>query len=284
MEDVEEEIEYWSQVVVCFILGANPPWEVIEGYIRRIWGKYNIDKVSFMPNGVFLVRFKTMEMKDQVLQSGYHLFDNKPLIYQAWSKELELKKTNIEIVPAWIQLHNLPLKFWGKSLPKITGIIGKYIKSDTATVDRTKVGYARVMVELTVNQKMPDTVSFKDEKGELVQVDVEYEWKPVTCNKCKGMGNLTDHCRKNIPQKDQKQTLKKVWRPVIKNGVEGKQPSEPKGIIRTVPPTQHTTESREAYSSNTFGSISYRDAVSPPQKHQISAHTVNNSSQKQVHG
>ncbi|KAL9230694.1 hypothetical protein vseg_006011 [Gypsophila vaccaria] len=125
MEDVVEEIDYWNQAIVCFILGVNPPWDIIEGFIRRIWAKYNIDKLSFMPNGVFLVRFKTLEMKEQVLKSGYHLFDGKPLIYQSWSKDLELKKANVEVVPAWIQLHHLPLKFWGKSLPKITGLIGK---------------------------------------------------------------------------------------------------------------------------------------------------------------
>ncbi|KAL9225038.1 hypothetical protein vseg_001010 [Gypsophila vaccaria] len=286
IEDVEEEIEYWSQAVVCFILEANPPWEIIEGFIRRIWAKYSIDKVSFMPNGVFLVRFKTKEMQEQVLKSGYHLFDNKPLIYQPWTKELELKKTNIEIVPAWIQFHNLPLKFWGKSLPKITGIIGKYIKSDIATTDKTKVGYARVMVELKMNQNMPDKVSFKDENGELVQVEVEYEWKPVTCNNCKGLGHLTDQCRKNIPPKAQKQTVKRVWRPVSKIGMEGKKFNEAKTaeVNRTDPTTQHTTESREAYSSNAFGSISYRDAVSPPQKQKESVQTVNDTQQNQVHG
>ncbi|KAL9224929.1 hypothetical protein vseg_000908 [Gypsophila vaccaria] len=33
-EDVDEEIEFWNQAVVCFILGANPPWEVVEGFIK----------------------------------------------------------------------------------------------------------------------------------------------------------------------------------------------------------------------------------------------------------
>ncbi|KAL9246090.1 hypothetical protein vseg_019669 [Gypsophila vaccaria] len=106
-----------------------------------------------------------MEMKEQVLQSGHYLFYNKPLIYRPWSKELELKKIKIEVVPVWIQLHNLPLKFWGKSLPKITGLIGKYVKSDYATEERNKIGFARVMVELKIDQKLPETVTFKDEQG-----------------------------------------------------------------------------------------------------------------------
>ncbi|XP_074305966.1 uncharacterized protein LOC141641194 [Silene latifolia] len=212
-EDVEEEVEYWKQSVICFILGANPPWEIVEGFIRRIWTKFNIDKISFLPNGIFLVRFKTMEMKEKVLASGHYLFDNKPMIVKAWEKDLEMKKGEVKSVPAWIRIHKLPLKFWGKSLPKITGIVGKYVKSDVATEERTRLGFARVMVELLVDQNLPSKVSFKDETGGIVQVEVEYEWRPVTCTKCKGMGHVMEQCRKGEQKKLNKVPVKQVWVP-----------------------------------------------------------------------
>ncbi|KAL9247595.1 hypothetical protein vseg_021012 [Gypsophila vaccaria] len=188
-DDVIEEIEYWKSAVVCFILGANPPWEVFEGFIRRIWTKFNIDKISFMPNGIFLVRFKSIDMQERVLQSGYYLFDNKPLIVKAWTKDIELRKTTVQSVPVWVQLHDLPIKFWGKSLPKISGLLGKYIKIDSATEQRSKLGYARVMVEMEVEHKCPESIKFKDEVGVVQQVGVTYEWKPISCTICKAMGH-----------------------------------------------------------------------------------------------
>ncbi|XP_074318645.1 uncharacterized protein LOC141655464 [Silene latifolia] len=212
LEDVEEEIEYWSQAVVCFILGANPPWEVVEGFIRRIWTKFNIDKISFMPNGIFLVRFKSMEMKEKVLSSGHYLFDNKPMIVKAWTRDMEMTKDDVKSVPAWVQIHKLPLKFWGKGLPKIAGLIGKYVKCDAATQDRTRLGYARVMVELMVDQELPAQVAFKDEKGMVIRVDIEYEWSPVKCKKCQGMGHEMEHCRKGNQGDEGKKPVKQVWR------------------------------------------------------------------------
>ena len=35
-EDVEPKVEYWKNAVLCSVLGANPPLEVIRGYINRI--------------------------------------------------------------------------------------------------------------------------------------------------------------------------------------------------------------------------------------------------------
>ncbi|KAL9244321.1 hypothetical protein vseg_018108 [Gypsophila vaccaria] len=158
-----------------------------------------------------------MEMKDQVLQSGHFLFDNKPLIYKEWTKELDLKKEVVQSVPVWVKLQQLPLKFWGKSLPKISGLLGKYVKCDMATEQRTRLGFARVMLELKVDQNCPEEIRFKDEMREVVRIGIEYEWKPITCSKCNGMGHHKKECRKGTIQK-RAIPVQKVWRPVLKEG------------------------------------------------------------------
>ncbi|XP_074299826.1 uncharacterized protein LOC141630997 [Silene latifolia] len=159
-----------------------------------------------------------MEMKDKVLKSGHYLFDNKPLIVKGWTSEADMKKDTITAVPVWIRLHKLPLKFWGKGLPKISNFIGKFIKSDLATEEKTRLNFARVMIELQVNQKLPDKAKFKDELGQLIQIEVEYEWKPVTCEFYKGVGHETMHCRwrKQGEKKKESKVIRKEWRPVAK--------------------------------------------------------------------
>ncbi|XP_074305997.1 uncharacterized protein LOC141641225 [Silene latifolia] len=188
-DDVKDEISYWRQGIYCFVLGANPPWEVLEGYVKRLWGKYAIDKISFLPNGVFLVRFQNNEDKEAILKAGYFMYDNKPLIVKPWEENIDIQKEDIKEVPAWIKLIRLPLKFWVVCLPKIAGLVGKYVKSDSATVEKTRLGYARVMVELKKGQKLPEKVPFLDETRKRVVVDVDYEWKPILCLKCKGYGH-----------------------------------------------------------------------------------------------
>ena len=37
-EDSEDEVVFMQNAVLCCVLGANPPYEVIAGYVNRIWG------------------------------------------------------------------------------------------------------------------------------------------------------------------------------------------------------------------------------------------------------
>ncbi|KAL9237039.1 hypothetical protein vseg_011629 [Gypsophila vaccaria] len=287
LEDVQEEIDYWKNAVVCFILGANPPPMVIEGFIRRIWTRYNIDKISFLPNGIFLVRFKDGDMKEQVLKSGHFLFDNKPLIVNDWSAELELHKAEVKKVSVWIQLHNLPIKFWGKSLPKIAGLVGHFIKTDQATEQKTRLGYAMVMVEMEVEHTCPPNLSFLDEKGAKQQIEVHYEWKPITCPHCKGMGHQLGECRKKSQPKERPKQPTQVWRPVVKRPQKEeavKVPDDPPSTpIQPISARGGGEETRGGYSAEKFGAISYRDILSSTQ-HMEQRQNGNESSTHTSHG
>jgi len=59
-EDVAIEIEYWQSAVLCSVLGSNPPFEVMKGYINRIWSNFEIDKILMIKKGLFLVRFANL--------------------------------------------------------------------------------------------------------------------------------------------------------------------------------------------------------------------------------
>ncbi|XP_074265375.1 uncharacterized protein LOC141587805 [Silene latifolia] len=228
-EDVKEEIEYWTNSVYCFILGVNLPVEVVDGFIKRIWAHLPLDKVSFLPNGVFLVRFTNSAAKDRVLQQGHLLFNNKPLIVRPWSPDVDLVKEDVKEVPVWVRLEHLPLKFWGKCLPRIAGLLGKFVQCDVATKDKTRLGFARVMVEVPFGKAIPDKLKFLDEDGRVVVINVVSEWKPLLCTSCKGVGHATATCRKmKQPQapetKAQKETVKQ-WKP------KARQPAEPAGSL-----------------------------------------------------
>lgn len=36
IEDVRDEISYWESSVICYVIGVNHPFLVMEGYLHRI--------------------------------------------------------------------------------------------------------------------------------------------------------------------------------------------------------------------------------------------------------
>ncbi|XP_048492374.1 uncharacterized protein LOC125493253 [Beta vulgaris subsp. vulgaris] len=195
-EDVDPEITYWQSAIVCYILGVKPPFRIIEGFIRRVWGKYGVAKVAMMNNGVFVVRFKTVEDKMKAMQGGPILYDRKPVIMQEWTPDLDLLNADIKVVPTWIKLPGLPLKYWGQStLHKLASKVGKAIRTDRATAQKDILEYARILVEVNIGQEFPKEIVFENEKGVLMTQIVQYECLPIFCDDCKGIGHTAEACR-----------------------------------------------------------------------------------------
>ena len=101
-EDVEQEIAYWQNAVIFSVLGANPPFDITQGFIRRIWGNYDIDKMLQVKKGMFLVRFNNLQDKLAVERRGVYYFDAKPILVKGWNPQMDLHTESINSLPIWI--------------------------------------------------------------------------------------------------------------------------------------------------------------------------------------
>ncbi|XP_021714866.1 uncharacterized protein LOC110682829 [Chenopodium quinoa] len=191
----DEEVDLSGGVIVCHIIGTKLPLSVVSGFARRMWGRYGIDKVSLMTNGVFLVRFRTIEARDRVLGAGPVWFDNKPVIVKQWVAGMDLDAEPVDLVPIWVRLPGLKLKYWGqKTLTKLASMIGNPIKTDKATTTKERLEYARIMIEVKFNVDLPDCIEFLDESGNTIKQALKYEWRPVICKVCGGIGHADAQC------------------------------------------------------------------------------------------
>ncbi|XP_074274081.1 uncharacterized protein LOC141597513 [Silene latifolia] len=241
-EDVSAEIEYWKLAVYGYVMGANPPRDVLDNFLRRMWSAYEITQISFLPNGLFVVRFAKPEHHKLVLANGMFIFDGKPIIVKPWDPSVRISKVSVKKVPIWVKLVGLDLKFWGaKCLEKLAGLVGRFIKIDDTTIEKSLLGFARLMIEVEIDQVFPNQIVFEDELGAEVRVSVEYDWLPITCQKCKGIGHNTSNSRKKELRNRRvvSQPLKQVWKPKLGGTVTTVDPKE----FPPLRPTQ-TVESR----------------------------------------
>ncbi|KAL2931372.1 D-alanine--D-alanine ligase A [Bienertia sinuspersici] len=157
----------------------------MEGYIDRIWRNYGGYKVVGIRRGLLLVHFKGMDNREKVLKEERLFIERKFVLIKPWSPDHEVSMKEIMTVPIWIHIH-AHYKYWGmKSLEKLTKLIGKFVKIDHTTASKSRLSYARYMVQVKMNQAFPDKIIFLDERNQRQTIKVTYEWRPTQCTNCK---------------------------------------------------------------------------------------------------
>lgn len=81
--------------------------------------------------------------------------------------------------------------------------------------------YARILIEVKIDQQLLEFVQFWNEKGELTKLFVMCEWKHMQCVHCKSFGHASEKYRVK--------KIKQVWRPKVKEAV----PVEANVIVAT---------------------------------------------------
>lgn len=97
-------------------------------------------------------------------------------------------------IPIWINLPLLEWEFWGLDcLSAIASVVGKPLFTDQCTKSRSRLSFARILVEMEIGGEFPSTITLEDADGNQFQQKVVYEWKPEKCSRC----NLFGHAEKN---------------------------------------------------------------------------------------
>lgn len=112
------------------------------------------------------------------------------MFLRSWSPSFELKDDLLRVLPLCVTLPHLPLNLWGeRSISKIASAIGKLVVTDECTAKKLQVSYAHVLIEVDVTKKLRDHVVIKDHLGKRIEQSIEYEWKPIYCDKCLKVGH-----------------------------------------------------------------------------------------------
>ncbi|KAL2930853.1 putative Nudix hydrolase NudL [Bienertia sinuspersici] len=120
LHDIQPELDYWASSIYCYIIGANPPVAVMEGFINRVWRKYDVDKV---------IGVKKKPISDSIQINGQF----KPIMLKACTHDADVNQEDFMTMPIWIHLHS-HYKYWGMHvLTKMTKPIGKLVKVDHTT-------------------------------------------------------------------------------------------------------------------------------------------------------
>lgn len=72
------------------------------------------------------------------------------------------------------------MKYRGeRSQNKIAGMIGSILRVINATKNEDNLTFAKVLVEMNINENFQEEVHFTNEYAKLIFQEIVYDWKPV---------------------------------------------------------------------------------------------------------
>lgn len=70
--------------IILYVMGDLPTIRSLERFIAAQWNFASKPKIYYHNDGYFIVKFQSIEDRDEVLYSGPHTINNKPVITKLW--------------------------------------------------------------------------------------------------------------------------------------------------------------------------------------------------------
>ncbi|GKC50616.1 zinc knuckle CX2CX4HX4C containing protein [Tanacetum coccineum] len=172
MKVVQTTSSRFENTLYGYFIGKWIAFPVVEYYVRNNWAKYGLTRLMMNSKGFFFFKFDSNKGLEDVLENGPWMIRNSPIILKKWTMNTSLFKEELNRIPVWVKIHDVPLQVFYEDV---------IIKADEVLKE-----------SITMGIPMPEGMGFSKET-----VRVEYEWKPPRCDQCKIFGHVYDQCPKN---------------------------------------------------------------------------------------
>ncbi|XP_020240070.1 uncharacterized protein LOC109818934 [Cajanus cajan] len=204
--------EPWEQCLVIKLLGRDVGFLTSRDRLPALWKVQGGFELLDVSNGYFMVKFDLEADREWVMQGvPWMLFDHY-LIVRPWSPEFVASATKVDSTLVWIRFPGLGVMFYDESvLLTIASAIGKPIKVDLNTLNMTWGRFARVCVEINLNEPLVGRFFLND-----IWYNVEYEGLHLLCSSCGCYGHVMRNCptsarhestEKGVGEKEAMETL-----------------------------------------------------------------------------
>lgn len=215
-DEWEEGAKLWKFAAVAKIINARPAYAKVLKWVAVNW-KSNAPKVSQLKPGLFLFEFNSEEQRLDAMMKNWTFYHKFPVVFKPWNIDDPFDSASTDTTPVWIQLPGLPAMLWPtRNLGKVASFVGKPLATDRMTAQRTKLVYARVLVDVNPSGILPKEILIGGPKG-VIKQRVIYEWRTIKCSTCDFLGHEKGNCRRT--QATKVSTPIKPSIPVIKDPI-----------------------------------------------------------------
>lgn len=211
--DLPKVEEVWGFALLMYVFGSFPGQGAVQAMCKQ-WSPKA--RVQFHHTGWIVCRLESSELVDKVISGGPYSCMGRACLVKKMPEYFQLDSDLIMSIPVWASLPGLPLQCWGtEPLSLIASKIGVPLCMDAITKEKRNISYARVLVEVDLNQKPITEIPINLPNGIRRIQPVHYEIQPILCSLCNKLGHCAEECGKDGKQGPRGRSVKR--RGVSKN-------------------------------------------------------------------
>lgn len=209
-EEWEEGAQLWKHPLICEVKGTITPYTEMLKWASNTW-KNQTPSISQLKPGIFLFDFHSEEQKLDVLRKEWTYYFKYAVMFKPWGPDKDVDVQCVESTPLWIQFPGLPPRLWSsKSLSKIVTCIGTPLAANKMTAQRTKLDFARVLIDVKSTDNLPNVVLIVRSNGMKFYQEVLYERDMPRCAHYHFIGHEIDQCRRRKHGNEKKEAAGSV--------------------------------------------------------------------------
>ncbi|GJW72777.1 zinc knuckle CX2CX4HX4C containing protein, partial [Tanacetum coccineum] len=157
---VEEMCDKFTNTLYGYFLGERLAFPIVEAYVSNAWKKYGFER-AICRNAFFFFKFSSHDDMIKTLKGGPWFIRSSSIFLYKWLARKLLQGYRLDACT-----NDMCLNTWGRT------------------------SYARFLVEFNSESEVMESIVVaiplpKDEGHYLEILDVEYEWWPPRCSKCR---------------------------------------------------------------------------------------------------
>ncbi|KAI9126636.1 hypothetical protein K1719_002232 [Acacia pycnantha] len=190
VKEKERLLKPFRRTLVVKLMGRQLSYGFMVRKLRMLWARKGDIDVFDLENEFYLVNFQQQEDYMDALVGGPWVIADAYLNVARWRPEFDPKMATIDSVVAWVRFPDLPAPLFDKKfLLSLGNSIGKAIRLDIHTAQRTRGKFARMCVELDLTKPLIPEFCVE---GQMLSV--VYESLGALCQHCGRVGHRKEVC------------------------------------------------------------------------------------------
>ena len=196
----------WEDALVVKLLGKDVGFLTMRDRLKKLWqpsGGFDIIDLGF---GFFLIKFDNGDDRGKAVEGGPWMMFDHYLLIRPWSLDIVASSAKIDTTLMWIQIPSLNVGYYDEDvLLSVASLVGKPMKIDLNIPKVAQEKFARVCIEINLNQLVVGKVYLDDRWYCL-----EYEDLHIICASCGFYGHHSKDCSVRVIMESNNNTAAQV--------------------------------------------------------------------------